>query len=93
MLAPMRMSGKEVRAARKAIRLKQIELAKLCSIRAETLSRIESGKEAVPGYVDMIVALLERDEGAVRFAIERRKDEGSDDKRTGGEADDGDSDV
>ena len=68
------MKGKAIKAARKAIRLKQMELARICSIRPETLSRIENETDAVPGYVDMIVALLERDESAVRFALERRPD-------------------
>jgi transcriptional regulator with XRE-family HTH domain len=61
-----------IRQRRKAIRLQQKQLAELCSIRPETLSRMESGKDDVPGYVDMILALVERDEAALRFAMERR---------------------
>jgi transcriptional regulator with XRE-family HTH domain len=64
-------NGKAIRAARKELRLKQREFAAICSIQPETLNRIESGKLSVPGYVDMILALLERDEGAVRFALEK----------------------
>ena len=63
--------GKAVKAARQALRLKQSELADICSLRAETLSRIEGGKDSVPGYVEMILSLLERDEEAVRFAIRK----------------------
>lgn len=62
----------DIRKRRKAIRLQQQELAALCSLRPETLSRIETGKDAVPGYVDMILALVERDPEALRFALERR---------------------
>lgn len=62
----------DIRKRRKAIRLQQKELAGLCSIRPETLSRIEAGKDAVPGYVDMILALVERDPEALKFALERR---------------------
>jgi transcriptional regulator with XRE-family HTH domain len=62
----------DIRQRRKALRLQQQDLARLCSIRPETLSRIERGKDDVPGYVDMILALLERDAEAVRFALQRR---------------------
>jgi transcriptional regulator with XRE-family HTH domain len=64
-------NGKAIRAARKTIRLNGKEFAKICSIEPETLSRIENGKLSVPGYVDMILSLLERDESAIRFAMDR----------------------
>jgi transcriptional regulator with XRE-family HTH domain len=61
----------DIRKRRKAIRLQQNELAKIVSIAPETLSRIETGKDKVPGYVEMILALLERDPAAVQFALEK----------------------
>lgn len=67
------MSGEAIKKARKALRLKQSEFAALCSIRPETLSRIEGGKDKVPGYVDMIAFLLLRNDGDVRAAMERRE--------------------
>lgn len=51
------------------MRINQKQLAALCSIRPETLSRIETGKDEVPGYVEMILSLVERDEDALRFAL------------------------
>jgi DNA-binding transcriptional regulator YiaG len=65
-------TGREIKEARQALRLKSTELAAICSIRPETLSRIENGKDCVPGYVDLIVAFMERNEEAVRFAMGRR---------------------
>ena len=65
------MSGEAIKKTRKALRLKQTEFAALCSIRPETLSRIEGGKDRVPGYVDMIAFLLARDENAIKQAMER----------------------
>ena len=62
---------RDIRKRREALRLQQKELAAICSIRPETLSRIEKGTDQVPGYVDMILALLERDPDAVTFALER----------------------
>lgn len=62
----------DIRKRRKALRLQQRELATLCSIRPETLSRIERGTDDVPGYVDMILSLIERDEASLRFAMRRR---------------------
>lgn len=61
----------DIRNRRKAIRLQQNQLATLCSIRKETLSRIENGVDAVPGYVEMILSLIERDEQALRFAMRK----------------------
>jgi transcriptional regulator with XRE-family HTH domain len=63
----------DIRKRREALRLQQKDLAAICSIRPETLSRIEKGTDQVPGYVDMILALLERDPEAVTFALERLK--------------------
>jgi transcriptional regulator with XRE-family HTH domain len=51
--------GPALQAARKRLNLKQTELAPICSLRAETLSRIENGHEPVPGYVDLILDFLE----------------------------------
>ena len=64
--------GKGVKSARKALRLKQTELAGICGVRAETLSRIENNRENVPDYLDLVLALFQRDESAVRFAMERK---------------------
>ena len=66
-------SGKEIRLAREALRLRQDEFASICSIRPETLNRIENGKSSVPEYVDMISVLLEYDEALVRLALKRRE--------------------
>jgi DNA-binding transcriptional regulator YiaG len=50
-------------------RLKQGQLAKIIGIRQETLSRMERGSDAVPGYVRMILMLIERGgEEALQFA-------------------------
>jgi transcriptional regulator with XRE-family HTH domain len=68
----MRMIG-DIRKRREALRLQQKDLAAICSIRPETLSRIEKGTDKVPGYVDVILALMERDPTAVQFALERLK--------------------
>lgn len=67
----MLRNGKSIKAARIALRLRQNELATICGLRPETVNRIENGKDNVPAYLDMIVALLERDEANVRFAMER----------------------
>lgn len=61
----------DIRKRREALCLQQKDLAAICSIRPETLSRIEKGTDQVPGYVDMILALMERDPAAVQFALEK----------------------
>jgi DNA-binding XRE family transcriptional regulator len=61
----------DIRKRREALRLQQKDLAAICSIRPETMSRIEKGTDQVPGYVDMILALMERDPQSVQFALER----------------------
>ena len=61
----------DIQKRRRAIRLQQKQLAALCSIRPETMSRIEKGADQVPGYVDMILSLVERDEAALRFAMQK----------------------
>jgi DNA-binding XRE family transcriptional regulator len=65
------MVGNDIKKVRKQLRLKQTEFAAICSIRPETLCRIEKGGE-VPGYMDMIAFLLLRDEAAIKQALERR---------------------
>lgn len=65
-------SGNEIKQGRKALRLKQTEFAALCDLKAEHLSRIETGKVPVPGYVSTILALLERDESAISFLMKEK---------------------
>jgi DNA-binding XRE family transcriptional regulator len=66
------MSKSDVRTRRKALGLVQRELAQLVGIRKETMSRIETGEDAVPVYLDMVLALVERDPEALAFALNRR---------------------
>ena len=64
--------GKAIKATRKTVlRLKQRELAAICSVQPSTMNRIENGKDVVPGYVETIVSLLERDHTAVAFMLEQ----------------------
>ena len=60
-----------VRAARTALRMRSHDLAAVAGLKPPQMSRIEHGKTPVPVYVDMLLALFERDESAIRFAIER----------------------
>ena len=55
---------------RKRLNLKQSELAAICGIASETLSRIENGKAAMPIYAEVILMLISRDEEALRAALE-----------------------
>ena len=68
----MMTTGNEIKLARKVLRLSQRQLAAICSLAPETLSRIENGHDKVPGYVELIVAFLQRDEENIRLAFERR---------------------
>jgi DNA-binding XRE family transcriptional regulator len=61
----------EIKTIRKRLRLTIRQFAAICSIRPDTLIRIENGGD-VPGYVDMIAFLLARDENAIKQAMEMR---------------------
>lgn len=56
------------------MKISQKQLAALCSIRPETLSRIETGKDEVPGYVEMILFLVEKDEDTLTKALRKAAD-------------------
>lgn len=73
-LCGMEQHPNDIRPRRMAIRISQKQLAALCSIRPETLSRIEKGKDEVPGYVDMILFLVESDESLLRLAFKKLKE-------------------
>jgi predicted transcriptional regulator len=66
------MTAEQLKKKRETLRLRQNQLAKLCSLTPAMMCRIEKGDSKMPGYVDLIVSLLERDEPAVKFAMERR---------------------
>ena len=66
------MTAEQLKKKREALRLRQNQLAKLCSLTPAMMCRIEKGKSDVPGYVDSILALLERDKSAIEFLMERR---------------------
>lgn len=62
-----------IRDRREALRLKQWQLAQIVGIRPETMSRIERGADALPPYVDTILAFIERfGEEGLDFAMTRR---------------------
>ena len=67
----MERNADGVRAARLALRMRSQELAAVAGLRPSQMSRIECGKAPVPGYIDTLLALFERDESAVRFALDR----------------------
>jgi DNA-binding XRE family transcriptional regulator len=65
------MTGTDIKKARKHLRLKQTQMAKLCDMRPETLSRIELGKiTELPPRLGLVVALVSRDEASLRFAMD-----------------------
>lgn len=63
-------SGKEIQRGRLALRIKQTHFAAFCDVEPEHMSRIENGKVNVPGYVNTILTLLERDQTAILFLME-----------------------
>jgi transcriptional regulator with XRE-family HTH domain len=65
------MTGEIAKQKREALRFNQKRFAKLLGVHPETLCRMEASKRISP-YVELIIELLERDEAAVKFAIERR---------------------
>jgi DNA-binding XRE family transcriptional regulator len=65
------MTGTDIKKARHFLRLKQTQMAKLCEMRPETLSRIELGKiTELPPRLGLVVALISRDEATLRFAMD-----------------------
>ncbi len=65
----MTMKADEVKAARQRLRLMQKDLAAVCGLAPETLSRIEGGKAEMPFYAEMILMLIGRDEAALQAAL------------------------
>jgi transcriptional regulator with XRE-family HTH domain len=64
-------NGTEIRLARKRMRLRQQQMAKLCDMRPETLSRVELGKmPELPPRLALLVALISRDEASLQFAMD-----------------------
>jgi transcriptional regulator with XRE-family HTH domain len=53
------MTGDEVRAIRRKLRLNQQQLAKLCGLRQDWVSQVECGKSPVPAYMQTILRLAQ----------------------------------
>ena len=68
----MKRDGRDAKKARIRLRLSQKQFAEMCGIAPETLCRIEKPGRDVPGPIDGILLLLERDETAIRFLMEKR---------------------
>jgi transcriptional regulator with XRE-family HTH domain len=64
------MTGDEAKQARRKLRLNQQQLAKLCGIRRDWVSQIESGKSPVPVYLQTILRLAQHTPSGLDTCLE-----------------------
>lgn len=55
------MDGKEIRRVRKHLRLTQVQWARICRVRRQTVSEWENSATAVEGPIGALVTLLENE--------------------------------
>jgi transcriptional regulator with XRE-family HTH domain len=63
------MTGQEMREARLELKLSGIELATICGMSREHISRMEHGTEAVEQRVAVILMLLLKNRNSVNTAV------------------------
>lgn len=60
------MTPEELRAAREALRLSQIDLARRLGVAANTVNRWEAGTRSIPTYLQLTLRGIAAERGEVR---------------------------